>query len=334
MKGKADFYHFFSPAGELSVTTPNGPEVQSEEPGFIPSSAPLQIGPAETVHSAFLGPEGLRPGWGLALYFGLGAVIFFILISIDRLIPQRGASALWQQLVTYVALVFASLGSAVIMSRIEKRAFGGYGLPAGRLAIKNFLVGLFWGIAALSVLMLAMYAVGVFSLDRLVLHGIRMLKFAGFWGVVFLLVGLFEEFTFRGYALHNLTRAMGFWPAAIMLSIGFGALHLANPGEAWIGAIAAGFIGLFFCFTVRRTGSLWFAVGMHASWDWGESYLYSVPDSGGVVTGHLVHSSVHGSRWLSGGSIGPEGSLLVFVVVSLAWFIFDRSYKVAQYDPT
>ena len=315
------------------MTTPNGPEVQSEEPGSVSSSSSPPFGPLDSVHSAFLGPEGLRPGWGLALYFGLGTIIFFSLISIGRLIPERGASLLWRQLFTYIVLVIASLGSAVIMGRIEKRPFGSYGLPAGGAATRNLLIGLVWGVAALSLLMLAMYAVGVFSLDHLVLHGVRVFKFAGFWGLLFLLVGFFEEFTFRGYPLHNLTRALGFWPAAIVLSLGFGALHLANPGEAWIGAIAAGFIGLFFCFTVRRTGNLWFAVGMHASWDWGESYLYSVPDSGGVVTGHLVHSSVHGSRWLSGGSVGPEGSLLVFVVVSLVWLIFNQFYRTTQYDP-
>jgi membrane protease YdiL (CAAX protease family) len=85
-------------------------------------------------------------------------------------------------------------------------------------------------------------------------------------------------------------------------------------------------IGLFFCFTLRRTGSLWFAVGMHASWDWGESYLYSVPDSGGMVPGHLLNSSFHGPRWLTGGSVGPEGSVLVFVVIAAAWVVFDLIY--------
>ncbi|MGA7379817.1 MAG: CPBP family intramembrane glutamic endopeptidase, partial [Terriglobales bacterium] len=106
----------------------------------------------------------------------------------------------------------------------------------------------------------------------------------------------------------------------------FGAIHLQNPGEAWVGALCAGLIGLFFCFTLRRTGSLWFAVGMHASWDWGESYLYSVPDSGGMVTGHLLNSGFHGSHWLTGGSVGPEGSVLVFVVIGASWLLFDRVY--------
>jgi uncharacterized protein len=109
-------------------------------------------------------------------------------------------------------------------------------------------------------------------------------------------------------------------------------LHIGNPGETWVGLVAVAAIGLFFCLTLRRTGNLWFAVGFHASWDWGESYLYSVPDSGGMVTGHLMHSSFHGSRWLTGGSVGPEGSMLVFMVLALTAVAFDRVYPEVKYE--
>jgi hypothetical protein len=95
--------------------------------------------------------------------------------------------------------------------------------------------------------------------------------------------------------------------------------------------LAVAVIGIFFCLTLRRTGTLWFAVGFHASWDWGESYLYSVPDSGGMSPGHLLNSSFHGSRWLTGGSVGPEGSVMVFVVIALAWVVFNRVYPEVRY---
>ena len=91
-----------------------------------------------------------------------------------------------------------------------------------------------------------------------------------------------------------------------------------------MGILGAIVIGFFFCLTLRRTGSLWFAIGFHVSWDWGESYLYSVPDSGGVAPGHLLHSSLQGPRWLTGGSVGPEGSVFLFVLLALLWVVFDR----------
>ena len=67
------------------------------------------------------------------------------------------------------------------------------------------------------------------------------------------------------------------------------------------------------------------------SWDWGESYLYSVPDSGGMMPGHLLNSSFHGPAWLTGGSVGPEGSALVFVVIVTLWVLFDRMYPEVKY---
>jgi len=159
-----------------------------------------------------------------------------------------------------------------------------------------------------------------------VLHGVRIVRFAGFWAVMFLLVGLFEEFLLRGSSQFTLARGIGFWPAALTLSCAFGLVHLKNGGEQWPGILAAAFIGLFFCLTLRRTGNLWFAVGFHAAWDWGETFFYSVPDSGMVSPGHLLSSSLRGPQWLSGGSVGPEGSALCFVVIALVWISFDRIY--------
>ena len=135
----------------------------------------------------------------------------------------------------------------------------------------------------------------------------------------------------RGYSQWVLTKGMNFWPAAALLSVSFGAIHGANPGEAKTGLAAAALIGFFLCLTLRRTGDLWWAVGFHMAWDWGESYLYSVPDSGALLPGHLLNSSLHGPIWLTGGSVGPEGSYLVFVVIGALWVLFDRAYPEVQY---
>jgi membrane protease YdiL (CAAX protease family) len=172
----------------------------------------------------------------------------------------------------------------------------------------------------------AIGGVGDFSLGSAALHGVRVVKFAVFWGGFFLVVGFFEEFLLRGYSQFTLATGMGFWPAAGLLSVIFAVMHTGNPGETFIGLVAVAAIGLFFCLTLRRTGNLWFAVGFHASFDWGESYLYSVPDSGTTVTGHLLNSSFHGSRWITGGTVGPEGSVLVYIVIALLWVAFDRVY--------
>lgn len=109
----------------------------------------------------------------------------------------------------------------------------------------------------------------------------------------------------------------GFWQAAWVTSVGFGFIHTFNHGETWIGILAASSIGLVFCVSVRVTGSAWWAIGCHASWDWAESYFYGTADSGFAARGHLMTTSPTGSPLWSGGAAGPEGSLLVLPVMLL-----------------
>jgi membrane protease YdiL (CAAX protease family) len=190
----------------------------------------------------------------------------------------------------------------------------------------RFWQGLLCGLVMISAMILLISLLGGYSLGGLALHGPAVWSYAAFWGLVFLLVGLFEEFFFRGYTQFTLATGIGFWPAATMISAAFGASHLHNTGEDIAGALSVFVIGMFLCLTLRRTGNLWFAVGLHASFDWGETFLFSAPDSGIVAPGHLLNSSFHGPVWLTGGTVGPEGSVMAFVVVALATVIFSRAF--------
>jgi len=276
----------------------------------------------------FIGSGGLRPAWSVAVYLLMfGAILAVEGWLTESLHPGR----LWSEAVDEFDALVAAVIPAVAMARYEKRPWRAYGLPLRQAFSKRFWAGAIWGFLAITLLLAILHGLGAFDYGHVVLHGVRIVKFAVFWGVVFLLVGFFEEFFFRGYTQFTLARSMGFWPAAVLLSAGFGAIHLKNSGESWIGGLAAGMIALFLCLTLRRTGSLWFAVGFHAAWDWGESYLYSVPDSATVSPGHLLSSSLHGPRWITGGTVGPEGSVLCFLVIALVWVGFDRVYpKIAR----
>jgi membrane protease YdiL (CAAX protease family) len=222
--------------------------------------------------------------------------------------------------------VIATFAAAAIMGMLEARPFGGYGLPHAAAFGARFWQGAAWGIAMIAAIIFLIRAFGGFSFGDLALRGSVLWGYAVLWAVVFLFVGFFEEFLFRGYAQFTLTTGIGFWPAAIALSGGFGAVHLFNRGEDKIGALSVFVIGMFFCLTLRRTGTLWFAVGLHAAFDWGETFLFSVPDSGLVAPGHMLNSSLQGPAWLTGGTVGPEGSVMAFVVVALAAVLFAIVY--------
>jgi uncharacterized protein len=283
----------------------------------------------------FWNERELRAGWRLVIYFvcfgalteaGIYTAILLHLPQVTRtditafgLLAQEGL------------LMFAAFAAAAVLGLLEGRRFGDYGLPGRDAFTGKFWQGAVWGLAMIAAMILLIRLLGGFSFGGIALHGVTLWGYAVLWGGVFLCVGFFEEFLFRGYTQFTLASGIEFWPAATMLSATFGALHLGNRGEDRIGALSVFVIGMFFCLTLRRTGNLWFAVGLHASFDWGETFLFSVPNSGIVVSGHLLNSSYHGPVWLTGGTVGPEGSVMAFVVVALAALIFSRVFPPKDY---
>jgi membrane protease YdiL (CAAX protease family) len=228
-----------------------------------------------------------------------------------------------------VALIGA-FSSAWVMSRLEGRAFGAYGLPLRGAFGKFFSQGALFGLTEISVVVGAMAALGSYHFGAIAIHGAQLLHWAIFWTIFFILVGLYEEFAFRGYVQFTLAQGLSFWPVAVLLSIVFGLVHAKNPGETWVGIAGIVLTGLFWCFTLRRTGSLWFAVGMHATFDFGETFLYSVPDSGVIFPGHLSNATLAGPTWLTGGTAGPEASLFDFLVLLLFFYGFHRLYPASS----
>jgi CAAX protease family protein len=281
----------------------------------------------------FVGPDGIYavPRW--LIYMAMAWVIFQIEVWLETSLHLH-VSFLWSRLLIEANMMLAAILPGFVMARIEKRSFGDFGLPERHAFGRNFWVGTGWGIGSLTVLMLTLRWAGAFDFGTFFLHGARLWKFAAYYALLFLCTGFFEEFLMRGYSLWVLARGINFWPAAVLLSVAFGAIHGSNPGEAKAGLVAAGLIGFFLCLTLRRTGDLWWAVGFHTAWDWGESYLYSVPDSGALLPGHLLNSSLHGPIWISGGSVGPEGSYFVFILIGALWVLFDRAYPEAKYVVT
>lgn len=271
----------------------------------------------------FVGEGGLRSGWRLAIYLLIIAGASVVVnLAIRRILgPQRGTPGVWLLLMQEVvgfALVF---GAALIMSLIEGRRVGEYGLPGRELFGKKFWLGFVFGLVEIAVLIGLISAYGGYSFGTLALQGGAIWKWGAFHLLLFTFVGFFEEFLFRGYVQYTLGAGVGFWPAAILLSVLFGAVHLGNPGEGLVGAAGVVVVGLLFCFTLKRSGNLWYAVGMHASFDWGETYLFSVPNSGTFMQGHLSNSLLHGARWLTGGTVGPEGSVFCFLTMGLQFLV-------------
>lgn len=302
-----------------------------------PSAAPVPTpAPPNTI---FRGPNGIRAGWRVLIFLALIAAIVVILALAFALIrvfrggtgTQIGIGAsqltpLGLSLSEGVLFLIPSI-AALIMARIEHRKYGDYGLPARSAFGKHFWIGTLVGFLSISGCLLGIFLFHGFHLTGLAIHGSTLVSATAAWGATFILVGLAEEFSFRGYLQYTLTTGMGFWPSAILLSALFGLAHSGNPGESKFGLVSVVLFGLLFCLFLRRTGNLWWAVGFHAGWDWGQTFFYGVPDSGIAPYHNLFGSAFNGPNWLTGGTVGPEASIFTPIALGIVAILFARAYR-------
>ena len=160
--------------------------------------------------------------------------MIFILGLGARLITRRVASGAARGAPSsdFVRAILQAIGELVlflvllllawIMSRIERRKVGAYGLPLQRSAISGFVRGYFlWGFLPLAILLSILRILHGFYFGNVSPLNSQILGWGVIWFFFFLLVGLFEEFSLRGYLLYTLADGIGFWPAAIIQAILF-----------------------------------------------------------------------------------------------------------------
>jgi len=270
----------------------------------------------------------LRPLWRFLLYVAIVWLLWTARDILSELLfdpataPTSPLLVLAQE-VTAFAVVY---GAALLLSRFEDARVDAYGLPVAAAFGRRFWQGCLFGLCEISTLIGLLATFGGYSFGPLALHGIAIARWALEWALIFLVVALFEEFAYRGFTLHTLAQSFGFWPAAVLLAVYFGFEHSYNAGESLLGELGIVVIALIFALTLRRTGNLWLAVGWHAAFDFGETFLYSVPDSGATFPGHLSNATLHGPVWLTGGTAGPEGSVFSFVVMGILGLAFHYLY--------
>jgi membrane protease YdiL (CAAX protease family) len=220
-----------------------------------------------------------------------------------------------------VVSTFLMIGIVVlvtfVLGRFQRRLVTDFGLRLTG-SFQLALQGVATGLALCSALIGILIAVGAVTIHVVMQPLGLSCLYAIVWAVGFFAVGFMEETLFRGYPLIRLSEGIGFWPAAIVLSLVFGALHLGNEGETYVGSINAILLALVLCLSVRITGSLWWAIGFHCAWDWTESFLFGCSDSGIKIVGRISDVAPLPESLLSGGSAGPEGSFVALGAIALA----------------
>ena len=173
----------------------------------------------------FFGPHGLRAGWSLFIYVlvtqAIGAALFLAIKRIGNL-PDQPRWTPGLLITAELAQAAIVLAVTLMMTRIEGRTLATYGLPLRRAFGGRFWEGAAWGVASCLLVYGLMAAAGGYSVQGLATHGLEAVRWTALWALVMLCVGLYEEPAFRGFQLFTLSRGIGFWPAALLLSLGLG----------------------------------------------------------------------------------------------------------------
>ena len=284
-----------------------------------------------SIASIFIGPDGLRAGWRFLLFalgIELGALVVeeplaqvlarYFAINLREL----SAPALLIREFVFCLSVFLVTGIAALA---ERRRIDSYGLPIEQAFGKFFWKGMLAGLLVVLFVAGAMILSGAMVLHGLALHGRDLAMFTLLWFVANILIGLSEEYTFRGYGLQSLWRGAGFWPAALITTTIFAGDHLEKPGENAMDIGMIFFLGLILCLSVRKTGSLWWAVGWHAGFDFGQLFLIGTRNGGQTPVGRLFNVTFPGPAWLNGGELGTEASVFmvpaaIATLIYVIWF--------------
>nr|WP_250649073.1 MULTISPECIES: CPBP family intramembrane glutamic endopeptidase [unclassified Actinomyces] len=134
-----------------------------------------------------------------------------------------------------------------------------------------------------------------------------------------LVAGFAEELLFRGVLFRLVEKRVGtLWSLAVS-SLVFGLLHLANPDATLPGAVAiAAEAGILLAACYVLTRRLWFAIGVHAAWNFVQGGVFGSDVSGSGTGRGLLEGSFSGPVWLTGGDMGVEASVVAVLICLVA----------------
>lgn len=286
----------------------------------------------------FKGSGGVRSGWRFAAFMVATVVLVLLLqgylgtwlapiLHVDENTLNAPAFLLDEVLIFIAVFVVTA-----VAARLERRSILSYGLTANEAFRGKFWEGIGVGVVTAGLVAVAMYAMGGFVIAGFALHGMQLVAQTVIWGTAMVLVGLAEESWFRGYPLLALARGTGFWQAALISSLLFGALHLTKPDENFIDIFNIIALGLIMCFAIKRTGNLWLPVGFHTAFDFMQFFVIGTQNGGARPIGTLLQASFPGPAWINGGPLGTEASyfMLPVMLLLLAYIHFRYPREVTK----
>jgi membrane protease YdiL (CAAX protease family) len=270
----------------------------------------------------------LRAAWRILAFM----VIFMAITAVGMIGVRTILGSLQKNSVLQWSILLITATSAIFIARryLDKKPL----LALGRTVDKYAVLDIFSGIMNSALTMAGMYFAMLWA-NLIEFHGftwwtdeaisdasIRMAAIPIVLAVVYKLsvVAWWEELAFRGYILQNMIEGMGLKWSIIVSSLVFGFGHAVNPEASILSSVLIAVITPQLIYAYLKTGQLWLPIGLHLGWNFFQASIFGFAASG-QHSPSLISQSPIGPDWLSGGSFGAEGSVLVIPFTLLSCFL-------------
>ena len=237
-------------------------------------------------------------------------------------LPPQGSADVRETVGTVFSIAMLLVGTWMMLARVDHRPWQWVGLGRAGAEPRRIVVGFLIGGGAIALAIGALIVVGWLRLESVlgVVAGHPMLRLTA----LLIPAALMEELVTRGYILTAMREAMG-WPAAIAVtSVGFGLLHLKNPGADLQSLTLVMLAGVFLAVVRVATDSLYATWSAHFSWNWVMGVLFHAPISGRAFSFPSYRYVDAGPDWATGGVWGPEGGFVAGVAMIGAVIVLLR----------
>jgi len=140
--------------------------------------------------------------------------------------------------------------------------------------------------------------------------------------IKFMIGALLEELIFRLIIFRLTEELLGTWIALILQAVLFGFAHMANENSTLFTSFSVIIVGgIIYTGAFMYTRRIWLALGLHAGWNYFQSGIFGMPNSGTAYKG-LIFPDIQGKEWITGGSWGIEASYIAILLVLIAGVYF------------
>lgn len=143
----------------------------------------------------------------------------------------------------------------------------------------------------------------------------------------------FEEVTSKGIIRDAISRRSNKLAGVIASSLFFSALHIPNGDTTVLSLLNIFLVGVVFSLLAIGSGSLFTSCGAHLAWNFFESNIFTASNSNNLIeSGIFKLLPLSSSNFLTGGSFGPEASVITTIIGLVSIILCLYFYKIKLSD--